>query len=201
VRELHVAGTGSYALEIVEYARAAGFRVAGLLELVDRSRVGGEAHGLQVRGPEAASGAAVVGLGGDRLELWSLLEEHGWRPATVVHPAAHVSPSARVGAGCIVGPAAVVGAAAVLGPQAVVARGALVGHHVAVGAGAVLNPGVNVAGNAQIGEGAVLGMGAIVANGVEIGAGAVVAAGAVVVRRVEPATRVQGVPARVFTRA
>jgi acetyltransferase-like isoleucine patch superfamily enzyme len=44
-------------------------------------------------------------------------------------------------------------------------------------------------------------MGAIVANGVEIGAGAVVAAGAVVVRRVEPATRVQGVPARVFTRA
>jgi sugar O-acyltransferase (sialic acid O-acetyltransferase NeuD family) len=201
VRELHVAGTGSYALEIVEYARAAGFRVAGLLELVDRSRVGGEAHGLPVRSPEERPGDAVVGLGGDRLELWSLLEEHGWRPVTVLHPAAHVSPSAQVDAGCIVAPAAVVGAAAVLGPQALVARGALVGHHVVLGAGAVLNPGANVAGNARIGEGAVLGMGAIVANGVEVGAGAVVAAGAVVVRPVEPATRVQGVPARVFSRA
>jgi acetyltransferase-like isoleucine patch superfamily enzyme len=43
-------------------------------------------------------------------------------------------------------------------------------------------------------------MGATV-NGVEVGAQALVAAGAVVVRTVEPATRVQGVPARVFVPA
>jgi acetyltransferase-like isoleucine patch superfamily enzyme len=65
----------------------------------------------------------------------------------------------------------------------------------------VLNPGANVGGNTRIGDGAVLGMSATVVNGVEVGAGAVVAAGAVVVRPVEPQTRVQGVPARVFSPA
>jgi acetyltransferase-like isoleucine patch superfamily enzyme len=65
----------------------------------------------------------------------------------------------------------------------------------------VLNPGANVGGNSRVGEGATLGMSAVVVNGIEVGAGAVVAAGAVVVRPVEPRTRVQGVPARVFLAA
>jgi sugar O-acyltransferase (sialic acid O-acetyltransferase NeuD family) len=201
VAELHVAGTGSFALELVEYARAAGHDVVALVELVDPGRVGGEAHGLPIVGPDADPGAAVVGLGGDRLALWSLLAEHGWRAARVVHPAAVVSPSAVLGAGLVVGPGAVVGAAAELGAHSLVSRGALVGHHAVIGPGAVLNPGANVAGNSAIGEGATIGMGAAVLNGVKVGAGAVVAAGAVVVRDVEPATRVQGVPARLFTRA
>ena len=196
-----MAGTGSFALEVVEYARASGHEVAGLLELVDSSRIGAEVHGLPVVGPDTGPGRAVVGLGGDRLTLWSLLAEHGWRAVTIVHPAAHVSPSAQLAEGCLVGPVAVIGAAAELERQVIVARGALVGHHARLGAGAVLNPGSNVGGNAQIGDGAVLGMGAIVVNGVEVGAGAVVAAGAVVVRPVAPATRVQGVPARVVSPA
>jgi sugar O-acyltransferase (sialic acid O-acetyltransferase NeuD family) len=199
VAGLYVAGTGSFALEAVEYARASGQDVAGLLELVDPSRIGGTVHGLPVVGPGARPGEAVLGLGGERLELWSLLAEHGWRAATVVHPAAHVSPSARLHEGCVVGPGAVVGAAAELGRQALVARGALVGHHTSIGAGAVLNPGANVGGNVRLGDSAVLGMGAIVVNGIEVGAGAVVAAGAVVVRPVASATRVQGVPARLFS--
>ena len=198
---LYVAGTGSFALEVIEYARASGQQVVGLLELVDPSRVGGTVHGLRVVAPDAGSGEAVVGLGGDRLELWSLLAEHGWQEATVVHPAAHVSPSARLGEGCVVGPRAVVGAAAELGRQAFVARGALIGHHASIGAGAVINPGANVGGNARLGDGAVLGMGAIVVNGIEVWAGAVVAAGAVVMRPVAPATRVQGVPARIVSHA
>jgi sugar O-acyltransferase (sialic acid O-acetyltransferase NeuD family) len=198
---LYVAGTGSFALEVVEYARASGHNVVGLLELVDSSRAGATIHGLPVIRPVEGPGQAAVGLGGDRLELWSLLAEHGWRATTVVHPAAHVSPSARLGAGCVIGPRAVVGAAAELGRQVLVARGALVGHHTSIGAGVVLNPGANVGGNARLGDGAVLGMGAIVANGIEVGADAVVAAGAVVVRPVDPATRVQGVPARLFSPA
>jgi sugar O-acyltransferase (sialic acid O-acetyltransferase NeuD family) len=201
VAGLYVAGTGSFALEVVEYARASGEDVAGLIELVDSSRVGATIHGLPTVGPGAGPGAAVVGLGGDRLELWSLLAEHGWRASTIVHPTAQVSPSAQLGAGCIVGPLAVVGAAAKLGEHTLVARGALVGHHARIGTGAVLNPGANVGGNARIGAGAVLGMGAIVVNGIEVGGAAVVAAGAVAVRPVAPSTRVQGVPARVFSPA
>jgi sugar O-acyltransferase (sialic acid O-acetyltransferase NeuD family) len=201
VAELHVAGTGSFALEVVEYARAAGHDVVALLELVDQSRVGKEIHGLPVVGLEAEPGTAVIGLGGDRLSFWSRLAEHGWRAERVVHPAAVVSPSATVDAGAVVGPGAIVGAATELGRHSFVSRGALVGHHARVGGGAVLNPGANVAGNSVVGEGATIGMNAAVVNGVTVGAGAVVAAGAVVVRDVEPATRVQGVPAKVFTRA
>ena len=198
---LYVAGTGSFALELIECARAAGHEVAGLVELVDSSRIGGEVHGIPVVGLDAGPGTAIIGLGGERLTLWARLAEHGWRAATVVHPAAHVSPSAQLGEGCLVAPAAVIGAAARLGRQTIVARGGLVGHHARLGAGVVLNPGANVGGNASVGDGAVLGMGAIVINGVDVGAKALVAAGAVVVRPVEPATRVQGVPARVFVPA
>jgi sugar O-acyltransferase (sialic acid O-acetyltransferase NeuD family) len=203
LRELHVAGTGSFALEIVEYARAAGFSVAGLVELVDERRIGTEIHGLPVVAGRsgAASDDIVLGVGGDRLSHWAALVEHGWSPVAVVHPQAHVSGSAVVGAGAVVGPLSVIGAAAELGPHVLVGRGALVGHHTRIEAGATLNPGANVAGNARVGEGAVIGMGALVSNGIEIGSGAVVAAGSVVLRTVEPETRVQGVPARVFSNA
>jgi sugar O-acyltransferase (sialic acid O-acetyltransferase NeuD family) len=198
---LWVAGTGSFALEVVEYARAEGHQVAGLVELLDPSRVGATVHGLEVTAVEEGRGMVAIGAGGDRLAVWARLAAHGWSAATVVHPLAHVSPSARLEEGCVVGPVAVVGAAADLGRQVLVGRGALVGHHVRLGHGATLNPGANVAGKTRIGEGATIGMGAAVADGIEVGAGAVVAAGAVVVRRVEPGTRVQGVPARVFSPA
>jgi UDP-perosamine 4-acetyltransferase len=183
----------------VEYARAASHTVVALVELLDPERIGGEAHGLPVVGPDSKAGDAVLGLGGDRLALWARLAEHGWSAATVVHPAAVVSSSAHLGEGVVVAPAAVLGAAAEVGPHALVGRGALVGHHARVGAGVVLNPGANLGGNSVIGDGAVVGMGAAVINGVEVGAGATVAAGAVVLHAVEPSTRVQGVPARVFS--
>jgi len=86
--DIHVAGTGSFALEVVEYARGAGFTVAGLIELIDPARVGTEVHGLPVRSaddPPARGALAVVGAGGDRLAHWAVLDPHGWRPATVVH--------------------------------------------------------------------------------------------------------------------
>jgi sugar O-acyltransferase (sialic acid O-acetyltransferase NeuD family) len=198
-RELYVAGTGSFALEVVEYARASGLDVAGLVELVDDGRIGAEIHGLGVVSLVGGRGRSfVVGAAGDRLAYAARLEPEGWEAAVVVHPSAHVSPSARLGPGTVVAPGVVIGAATELGPHVLAGRGALVGHHTRIGAGVTINPGANVAGNASVGEGATIGMGAQVSNGIEVGAGAVVAAGAVVVRPVEAATRVQGVPARVI---
>jgi sugar O-acyltransferase (sialic acid O-acetyltransferase NeuD family) len=200
--EIHIAGTGSFALEVAEYAEAAGFRVSGLVELVDTSRVGSRIHDLDVvavDGDQPAASAVVIGLGGDRLGHWAVLSEHGWAPATVVHPAAHVSPSAVIAEGAVVGPGAIIGAESSLGLHAFLGRGALVGHHVRIDAGSTVNPGANVAGNCVVGEGATIGMGAIVSNGITVGAGAVVAAGSVVVRPVGAETRVQGVPARVYS--
>jgi sugar O-acyltransferase (sialic acid O-acetyltransferase NeuD family) len=199
--DIHVAGTGSFALEIAEYARAAGFEVVGLVELQDPARVGTVIHGLPVRAAEDLpddDALAVVGAGGDRLAHWAVLEPHGWRPGTVVHPAAHVSESAALGAGCVVGPAAVIAAAGELGEHVLVGRGALLGHHTVLEAGVTLNPGANVAGHVHVGRGAAIGMGALVVNTRTIGAGAVVAAGAAVVRDVPAGTRVQGVPARSY---
>ena len=202
--DIHVAGTGSFALEVVEYATRAGLVVAGLIELLDPARVGGEVHGLPVRAagdPPSQGALAVVGAGGDRRAHWALLAPYGWQPATVVHPAAHVSSSARVAAGGVVAAGAVVGAASALGEHVLVGRGALVGHHAVLAAGVVLNPGANVAGHVRVGAGATLGMGALVADHLEVGAGAVIAAGAVVVHPVGAGERVQGVPARPYRAA
>jgi UDP-perosamine 4-acetyltransferase len=196
---IFVAGTGSYALEIVEYACAAGLTVAGLVELADGSRVGMTIHDLPVLAAQPALGGAVIAIGGDRLARWAALGP-GWTPVTVVHPAAHVSPSAVVGDGCVVGPSAVIGAATVVADHALVARGALVGHHVRIGRGAVINPGANVGGNARVGTRAQVGMGATVLNGVTVGTAAIVAAGAVVVHDVADEERVQGVPAMRYER-
>ena len=179
--QIYVAGTGSFALELVEYARDAGFAVRGLIELVDDGRVGGRIHDLEVVAVDGpARGAFVIGAGGDRQEHATRLEAAGWEPGTVVAPGV------------------VLGAASELGAHVLVGRGSLVGHHVSVAPAATLNPGSNVAGNVRIGARAVIGMGAVVANGLEVGAGAVVAAGAVVVRDVDAGARVQGVPARAF---
>ncbi|HEX6654360.1 MAG TPA: hypothetical protein VF072_16560 [Thermoleophilaceae bacterium] len=201
--DIHVAGTGSFSLEVAEYARAAGLEVAGLIELQDASRVGAEIHGLPVRAaddPPARGAPAVVGAGGDRLAHWQGLADRGWSAVSVIHPAAQVSPSALVGAGCVVGPGAVIGAASELGEHVLLGRGALLGHHAVLEAGATLNPGANVAGHVRVGRGVTVGMGAIVVDHREVGAGATVAAGAAVVRDVGPGVRVQGVPARPFER-
>jgi UDP-perosamine 4-acetyltransferase len=199
-----VAGTGSYAAEIAEYAQASEMRVEALIELLDLERVGTTIHGLPVIDSAALPAGiphAVLAAGKNRSSTWAELAANGWIAVTVIHPSAVVSPSAQIKAGCIVGPTAVIGAQTLLNQQTLIGRGALIGHHVSIGEGAVVNPGANVAGNVSIGDGAVIGMGAVVVNGIEIGNGAVVAAGAVVVRDVPSAARVQGVPAKVFADA
>lgn len=175
--------------------------VEGLIELRDRSRIGKTIHGLPVIGPESPpqpQAQAVLGLGGERIELWRELSGHGWIPATVVHPLAAASPSAQVGAGCVIGPLVVVGAQSTIGDHTLLGRGSLVGHHVTLGDGVVVNPGANVAGNVEIGCNTTVGMGAKITNGTTVGERAVIAAGAMVLGDVPSEVRVQGVPARAY---
>jgi sugar O-acyltransferase (sialic acid O-acetyltransferase NeuD family) len=195
---LYVVGTRSFAAEVVEYATAAGFHVAGLLEPHDRDRVGTEVHGLPVAWLEDAGRvSAAVGTGErDRRQVAERLTAAGIEPVALVHPAAHVSASANIREGCVVGPAAVVGAETELGRHVVVGRGALVGHHVVVGDFATLNPGANVGGNTTIGSGALVAIGAVVRDHVRVGGSALVAAGAVVVGDVPDGVEVRGLPAR-----
>jgi UDP-perosamine 4-acetyltransferase len=196
--DVFVAGTGSFAAEIADWARAAGARVVGLIEMFDPGRVGMVKHGIPVYGLQdrPADSQVVLGLGGDRRSSWGKLADHGWSAATVAHPAACLASGLHVYGGATIGPLAVVGVGSVIGAHAIVSRGALVGHHVHVGEFATLNPGVNVGGNSRIEDDAFVGMGATIVNGTLVGAGAVVAAGAMVLNDVAPGVRVQGVPAR-----
>lgn len=196
--ELCLAGSGSFAAEVAEWAQDAGWDVVGLIELLDPSRVGTTVGGRAVLAPEAPPPhrSAAVAAGGSRRTHWARLAGHGWRPRTIVHPRAWVSPSACLGAGCIVGPAAVIGAETVVAEHALISRGVLVGHHVRIGAFVSLLPGANLASHIELGEGTVVGMGAVIVDHTRVGADATVAAGAVVLGEVADGARVQGVPAR-----
>jgi sugar O-acyltransferase (sialic acid O-acetyltransferase NeuD family) len=200
--ELYVLGAGWFAVEVAGWAVESGWRVAGLVELMDPARVGGSQEGFPIVDAAALPpGSVAVAAGGrsvDRRDAWAVAEEHGLGAATVVHPTAHLSATAVVEEGAIVAPLAVVSAGTVVGAHCLLSRGALVGHHATLGPFARLLPGANVAGHVRLGEGVTVGMSAAIVDDVEVGAGAVVAAGAVVLRDVPAHTRVQGVPARVF---
>ena len=199
---LHIAGTGSFAAEIAEFAREAGHEVIALVELLDQERVGRRIHGLPVVAvgpPPDADARIVVARGVDRGAVARRLIELGWTGAAVIHPAAHIAASARIGDGAIVGPGAVVGAEGSIGEHALLSRGALIGHHTRIGAAVAINPGANIAGNCVLEDGAFIGMGAAVVQGVTVGAGAVVGAAALVLRDVADNERVQGIPAKPYS--
>jgi sugar O-acyltransferase (sialic acid O-acetyltransferase NeuD family) len=199
-REVRIVGSRSFAGEVAGFARDAGFSVASLLEPYDPSRIGTTIHELSVspleEGPTGCPDV-LIGTGEThRREIVERARRAGWRPLSLVHPAAHLAASASVGEGALIGPGVVVGAYTTIGPFAVLGRGALVGHHTSIGEHCTLGPGANVAGNAVIEPDAFLGMASAVRDHVRIGTRAVVAMGAVVVADVEALAEVRGVPAR-----
>ena len=102
---IFIAGTGSFAVEIADWAHAAGYRVAGLVELFDDTRIGTTWHGFDVSGPEVApAGARVVpGFDGSRPAGWERLEGGGWS-ACALHPRAALAADVRVEEGATIGP-------------------------------------------------------------------------------------------------
>jgi sugar O-acyltransferase (sialic acid O-acetyltransferase NeuD family) len=198
---VYVAGTRTFAAEVVDFARDAGVQVLGLIEPDDRANVGRTVHGLPVGwledGPAGGAAAILAGTGAiERRELIRRLTSAGWRLASLVHPRAHVAPSSSVGPGAIVAPGAIVGARTVICEHVMLGRGALVGHHVEVSSFATIGPGANLAGNVRVEAGAHVAMGAVVRDHVTIGAQSTVAMGAVVVEDVRAGIEVRGVPAR-----
>lgn len=79
--ELHLAGSGSFALEVAEWAQDAGWKVAGFIEMSDASRIGSMSDGYPIVDPTSPprDACAVVAIGGDRRKHWETLGEHGWR--------------------------------------------------------------------------------------------------------------------------
>jgi acetyltransferase EpsM len=202
-RGVLVCGTRTFALEVADVVEGTpGYRVLGFVENEDRGRCEEPHGGLPVRWVEDLEGLResaefVCALGTTRRSRFTRqVEAVGLRPATVVHPTAHVSGRSEVGAGSVVLPGAVVGSQTRLGRHVILNRGVLVGHHTTVGDHVTLSPGANVAGACRIADSVYVGMGAVVLNGVTIGEHSVVGAGAVVTRDVPDRVQVVGVPAR-----
>jgi sugar O-acyltransferase (sialic acid O-acetyltransferase NeuD family) len=195
-------GAGGFAEEVADLVGdCPGFRVAGFVESLDRSRCDNELRGLPVHwvddiGPFAGTHRALSALGITSRDVFTRrVEAAGMRFATVVHPTAHVSTTAELAPGVLVGAGVIVGAHTQIGRHAILNRGVLVGHHVEIGAHASVMPGANLAGFSVIGDQAFVGMGALVLNNIRVGRGAVVAAGAVVTKDVPAGVTVRGIPA------
>lgn len=123
-----------------------------------------------------------IGVAMNRIRLYHLATELGFKLATIISPISYVSCHAVIGAGTIVMHGAIINAGARLGDNCIVNTKALVEHdtliedHCHISTGAVLNGGV------RLGAGSFVGSGSTIKEGVTIGKSCVVGMG-VAVRR------------------
>lgn len=195
---LIVIGSGGHAKVIVHTAKAAGHKVAGLLD----ERV--ESHGALVEGApvlgamsEHRRGApTVVGIGNNsaRQRVVAELTAADW--ATIVHPSAVIAEGTPIGHGTVVFALAIVQPGASIGRHVIINSGAIVEHDCTVGDFAQIASGAVLAGGVTLGRSSMIGVGATILPGRRVGDGATVGAGAVVTRDVPDNTTVVGVPAR-----
>ncbi len=178
---LLIYGGGGHAKSLMEMARATGrFTLAGIVDdnilpgtrVLDVPVLGGRVvlAALRARGVElAANGVGGILDINVRVGIFALLEEHGFRLPSLVHPRATVEPSATIGDGAQVFANAYVGSQSVLHPKCMVNTGAVVSHDCEIGPYTHIAPGALLAGHVRVGERTLIGMGVTTAVGVRIG--------------------------------
>lgn len=204
-RSLLFLGDGTFAVEALEIAEAAGgFTPLGFVNNIAPPASGATLEGLPVFwvddipfGPEACDVVCAI-VTTQRRAFVEQIRSRGYRFRPLIHPFANVSRRARIGDGCILNAGVIVASNATLGDYTIVNRGAMIGHDNRTGRCCTIGPGANIAGRVEIGDGAFVGQGAIVREGLRIGVGAAVGAGAVVLQDVRANDMVAGIPARVI---
>jgi sugar O-acyltransferase (sialic acid O-acetyltransferase NeuD family) len=199
-RELIVVGAGGHAKVVVASARAAGFRVVGIVD-DNVARWGTQVFGVAVSGPTArtlddANASAVLAVGSNptRRRLAGLAR---CQFVSVIHPSAVIDDSVQLGAGSVVFAGAVIQPDTTIGAHAIVNTAASIDHDCVLGEAVHVAPGARLAGNVTLGDEVFLGIGVVVIPGVTIGACTIVGAGATVVCDLPPGALAFGVPARV----
>ncbi len=146
---------------------------------------------------------AVIGLGSirtneERSYLFEMIIQMGFKPATLIHPAAVVSPGAQIGKGSVIMAGAVVNVDAQVGENVIVNTGAIIEHDCRVEDHSHIACGACLSGGVQVGRKSLVGAGATVIQSIRIGRGCLIGAGAVVVRDIPDEAVALGVPARIL---
>lgn len=202
-------GAGGHGRVVLDAVRAASDHdVVGWLDgsarrttdVVDGVTVLGGEERLHNCGAEGFIVTVGSNGGGLRRRLFDQARAAGLRPASVIHPTAHVSPTATIGAGSVVLAAAVVNTHCRIGDNVIVNTRAVAEHDCLIGDDVHLAPGSVICGGVTIGSGVMVGAGSTVREGLRIGSDAVVALGSAVVSDVPEAAVVMGTPARELER-
>ena len=209
-RELLIVGSGGFAREAVEAARALNARgptwlLRGFLD-DNPERHGETIGGLSVLGPlelvhDRPDAAVVIATGrpdnyvsrrliADRLDL------DDTRYATIVHPAATVGETCQIGPGSVLLAHVDLTADVVVGSHVAIMPQVVLPHDTRIDDFATLASGVRVGGGCQVAEGAYIGSSACLLQETEVGPWAMVGMGSVVTRDVPGQRLWRGAPAR-----
>lgn len=196
--ELWLFGAGGHAKVVIGTARAAGWRVGGLIDprfLTEPAYLlGATVHpGIEVLPRDAA---LLVAIGDSRIRRNVVEQTPSERWATLIHPKADAADDVQIGAGTVVFSMAVVQPGSSVGRHVIINTAAVVEHDNQLADYAQLATGARLTGGVTIGTGAFIGAGAVVLPEVKIGDWCIVGAGAVVTRDVPDGTTVIGVPAK-----
>lgn len=140
----------------------------------------------------------VVGIGNPsvRQNLAEMLESLGWKPATLIHPAATAGTRGQVGVGTVICGGVQVSTNVHLGRHVHLNPSSTIGHDSVLEDHVSINPAAIVSGEVHIMTRTLIGAGAVILQGLTVGSDVVVGAAACVVRDVVARSVVRGVPAR-----
>ena len=203
-RPLLILGNRLLAVDLLDLVEASGkYHVAGFVENLEPERCRETIEGYPVIwvddiAPMAKDHDVICGISTTlRHRFVAQVSVHGFRFATLIHPAACISPRSSIGAGCIIEPGVVIASHTTVCKHVFLNRGVLVGHDTRIDSYASLQPGANVAGVCHISESTYVGMGSVVIDHTVVGRNSVIAAGAVVTKNIPDNVMVAGVPAQI----
>lgn len=199
-----IIGSGGLGKEVVPLAQAS----VGAGDVIfiddDPRKIGGEALGLAICGPEAIGGRGIViAVAAPPVRRQIAARFAGHRPVSLFAPTLVREPGTTIGEGALFSHFTLVSTDTIIGRHFHCNYHAIVAHDCVIGDFVTLAPRATICGNVRIEEGAYIGANAVIRQGTPgnplvIGAGAMVGMGAVVTRHVQPGTTVAGNPARLL---